>query len=371
MKSAESFYLPSLDHLRALAAFLVFYWHVFPSKYGQPGFVPSSFFTGFIEEGYSGVSLFICITGFIFTVLTQGKVIQYKQFLLNRFIRIFPLVFILTLYTAYALDTPRDQLFLFLNLLGGGTVYATWTLVIEFQFYIVYPFFKNAFGRMKTKKIVVIVVLLFILLYFFRLVYYVEQDSFYRISYGTMFGRAEQFIFGIMGGLLFIKLSEIRTRLLTGFLYAVWLTIVLSIMGFYKWLNGVGGVVSENTTDMWLFIPTIEGLLWSGFIVTYCLLSNNWNNFLSRALQYLGAISYSTYILHFLTLRLASRFDGDWIINGPLNGTIFENKLIAMLLLYYPFTVFVSACSYETFEKSFLSLRKSYLFREGKKGTRQ
>lgn len=96
-------------------------------------YVAGDWFTSLIEEGWVGVSLFMAITGFMFTVLTHGREIHYGQFLLNRFLRIFPLLFLVTLYSATYNKSASHSMMLLFNLLGGGVVFGTWTLVVEAQ----------------------------------------------------------------------------------------------------------------------------------------------------------------------------------------------------------------------------------------------
>ena len=89
-------------------------------------YVPTNLILSLFEEGYVGVSLFMCITGFIFTVLTHDKDIQFLPFLRNRFLRLFPLIFLITLFGVSTLGASQDSMFTFFNLLGGGVIFGTW-----------------------------------------------------------------------------------------------------------------------------------------------------------------------------------------------------------------------------------------------------
>lgn len=52
-----------------------------------------------IKEGYGGVSLFMVLSGFILTTICFGKEIDYRSFVFNRFLRIYPL-YILFVFAA-------------------------------------------------------------------------------------------------------------------------------------------------------------------------------------------------------------------------------------------------------------------------------
>ncbi len=78
MKPTSGGYIVGLDHLRALAAFMVLYWHTI--RYWEPWtYVPTYWVASVFEEGWLGVSLFIVITGFVFTTLAHGKSIDYTS----------------------------------------------------------------------------------------------------------------------------------------------------------------------------------------------------------------------------------------------------------------------------------------------------
>ena len=73
MRSSAGLYFDKLDHVRAVAAFLVFSWHFVhlsgvPYDYA-PLFPPASIF----EEGYTGVSLFMTLSGYLFAKLTYAS----------------------------------------------------------------------------------------------------------------------------------------------------------------------------------------------------------------------------------------------------------------------------------------------------------
>src|SRR5215218_7961165 len=101
MKSANSSYIPTVDHIRAFAATLVLFQHSHAFIGGRLAFGPGGSLDevravtpldAIVIEGHTGVSLFMVLSGFIFTHIAYGRKVRYAPFLLNRFLRIYPLV---------------------------------------------------------------------------------------------------------------------------------------------------------------------------------------------------------------------------------------------------------------------------------------
>ena len=88
--------LHGLDHLRALAIILVFFFHYYIVSGGQPEWLPNV-----ASFGWTGVDLFFVLSGFLissqlFAQIKQGQLISFKEFFLKRFFRIVP-AFLVTL----------------------------------------------------------------------------------------------------------------------------------------------------------------------------------------------------------------------------------------------------------------------------------
>lgn len=364
MQSSSKVHLWSLDHLRALAAFLVFFWHAVHQRGIDVDYRPSSLIASFFEEGHSGVALFICISGFVFTVLTHGQDIRYFAFLKNRFIRLFPLVFLFSLFAVSAEGVDKGTLFLFANLLGGGVVYGTWTLAIEFQFYIAFPFIRKIFWRNSRLAAAFSFVAIVSLFLFFRAAFYLQTGNAQEIAYWTMFGRADQFLFGMLAGVVFVKVRENPPRWLRWVVWPLLIAAALLTAGYYDWFNETGGYYNRggypSPSALWIYMPTIEGVLWSSVIALYCVAASGWNHAVSRMLSYLGTISYSMYMIHYLTLpaitALLKDFEPLQLLGGP-----FVNQSLIVIVIYYPVTLLLSAICYETIERPFLAARSPYL----------
>jgi len=354
-----------LDHLRALAAFMVFFWHGIHRDLVPLRAVPSDPILGIIEEGWVGVSLFFCITGFIFTVLTHGKEIQYFNFLKNRVRGLLPLLFLVMLWSAATNGQfSKASLGLFFNLLGGGVVFGTWSLVLEFHFYLAYPFIRHGIIRSTFAQTLAACGALLLLFFLFRAGHYVSGGkAMQQISYWTLFGHVDEFLGGIVGAIVFLRYGQDYRQSVRIASAVVLLISTVAVVSLVWWLNAQGGF--QGTSSMkttWLYWPTMMGFLWGAIITSYCLFVRGMRGPITRAAAYLGDVSYSTYMLHFITVPACQFFYMSYIDIRFFTDPLYNYS--AMLLLFtYPVTIFVSALSFELIEKPFLARRVSYLVR--------
>jgi peptidoglycan/LPS O-acetylase OafA/YrhL len=144
-----------LDGLRALAILPVIFHHCCPSD--------TPFFTGFGEIGWVGVDLFFVLSGFLITGIllrTRGGHHYYRNFIIRRTLRIFPLYYLcLGLFTiaihqnALAWEALKawggpGWFFVYLGNLRLAWVnqyppvfsfVPLWSLQVEEQFYLLFP----------------------------------------------------------------------------------------------------------------------------------------------------------------------------------------------------------------------------------------
>ena len=89
MKGIQAPYLERLDHLRFYAAALVVLFHFFHSY--APDLRANNPLMSLIDEGHTGIGLFMVISGFVFTWIAREREVSYAPFLFSRFVRIYPL----------------------------------------------------------------------------------------------------------------------------------------------------------------------------------------------------------------------------------------------------------------------------------------
>ncbi|MEQ8955744.1 MAG: acyltransferase family protein, partial [Gammaproteobacteria bacterium] len=159
MKSINFGYIPALDHLRGFAALLVLFFHgvhfiSHKIAYGTP-YDPANWptaqnpFSSLAIEGHTAVSLFFVLSGFVFTVGSFEKKLNFVGFYRNRFLRTYPLflffLFLGIAFTpgAFSASGLLQSIFFLANsetaINGGAFTFVFWSIAVEWHFYLVFP----------------------------------------------------------------------------------------------------------------------------------------------------------------------------------------------------------------------------------------
>ena len=187
MKSLNTAYLSRIDHLRFFAALLVIAVHIKGKlSPATEGFGLSSAFLSienfaknWIFSGSIGVSLFLVLTGFLFCLISDlgEKKIKYSGFIYNRILRIFPMMVLLVSVVITAsrqTSTPMDIFRILTLQLNTGHSYTgwghevypsgpIWTISVEFQFYLLFPFLALFLARYGAKYLLGLVFLMILI----------------------------------------------------------------------------------------------------------------------------------------------------------------------------------------------------------------
>jgi peptidoglycan/LPS O-acetylase OafA/YrhL len=160
----------SLDGLRGLAVLLVLAHHSAQTA-GRPDHPLNLFLNGILLAGWTGVDLFFVLSGFLITGIlydARGRANYFRTFFMRRFLRIFPLYYVSLLILVVllpallppdpALQHMQQELPWYWAFLANVRIaYAGWsessyilhfwTLAVEEQFYIVWPFLVFSLSR--------------------------------------------------------------------------------------------------------------------------------------------------------------------------------------------------------------------------------
>jgi len=336
-------HIPALDGIRAIAVFLVIFYHF--------GFAWA--------PGGLGVTMFFVLSGFLITWLLlkenekHGDV-SLKGFYLRRILRIFPafyvywtgLVFLLLLKGKDVLWPHAISSFFYVSnyynaIMGdpNNGFSHTWSLAIEEQFYLLWP---PAFVllRKDLKKMTRFLVILIGAVWLHRLVLYfifhVDQAYFYA-SFDTRMD-------ALMVGCLF------ATLLKRGALYSFWRALcsnffmVLLVAAALLCSMRFGHLLLPRYRDVVAF--AIDTILIALLMVQLISFSNHfcarWIE--SPLMRFLGRISYSLYLYQQITLDLAHK--------------VFANQsVVTQLLAAVAVTVTAASFSYYVIERPFLKLK--------------
>jgi peptidoglycan/LPS O-acetylase OafA/YrhL len=352
LRSSSGAYFVNLDHLRALAALLVFQWHFIhaPYPYGAPGvafeYAPSIFPFAIVDEGHAGVSLFMCLSGYLFVKLLDGKKFDYWRFLWNRFIRLAPLLAVVIIIvglqapdlTAYAIQIVRGAV-------GPTLPNGGWSITVEAHFYVVLPLILWLL-RVRLSYVALIVVVAILLrtgIYFYR-------GQVQSLAYWTLIGRIDQFVLGILA----YKFGQhLRRRHIT------MLTLFVLFATFYWWFDARGGFYRfpsyPSPSPVWIVMPAIEGVFFAALIAYYDQSFRFKETRASWLVAQVGICSYSIYLTHFFYVFWMGEAYASFV------GTHNFYVMFAGGLLCFCVAALISSASYYAIEFQFLKFRTKYV----------
>jgi len=352
MRSTEDLYFSRLDHVRALAAYLVFCWHflhltpTFPVPYASAPVFPFAL----LDEGHTGVALFMTLSGYLFAKLVGDRGIDFPAFLWSRAVRLGPLLCISIaawVIIAWLAGTPIP-----LSDITGGFILptwpkGTWSVSIELQFYLLLPLLLLLFRRQGPFALLAVVAAALLMRFDWWRTYGEAQ----HVAYWTIIGRIDQFVFGMVFALT--PLSPSVRRIVAGVSCAALLVLWHEFDRGGGYYNHTG---APSTSPLWIAIPTVEAITYASFIAWYDKAEFKMPAWLDGALAKIGEWSFSIYLLHFFP-AVALR-DIFWTTDG--SGNSFYVALIGANVAFICFLP-VAACSYKYFEKRFLAYRRPYL----------
>ena len=361
MRPEHKPYLPRVDHLRFVAAMIVLLFHTF-HHWVPLDIHPRNPLLTLIDEGLTGVGLFMVISGFIFGVLTLGNDVRYGQYIRNRVLRIYPLLVFAVFLGAARSGQQIPPLTVLLNHLipissfgfeGPPLVNFSqlWSVAVEFQIYLLFPFFLRFANHYGDRYLLAFMGLLLVV----RLLVWASTETVQMLAYGSIFGRADQFLIGLIAGRLYRRRGDLLGN-------PAWLVLacaveLVTIWGFDR-LGGMYGNGYPSRSPIWIAWPTVEALSWSFVLLAY--VSSRWSfgAAFERAAAWLGAISYSIFVMHLLVFWAWQPRIGAQLV---LHADPWLNALLKGGLIVLPSTIAVAAATYYLIERPFFRYQRSYL----------
>jgi peptidoglycan/LPS O-acetylase OafA/YrhL len=360
VQSKSISYIPALDHLRFLAASLVVLFHT--AMAARNSSRPADLFPiPFIDQGHTGVALFMVISGFIMTTMFAGRELEPLKFYLNRFLRIYPLMILVVTVGYFSTPDPRptsvgvDYL---MSLLPISNLYRLnygafgghlWTIAVELQFYLLLPLllkFRERYGSGRFYACVLG------LAFALRVAQYVVNGTTHAFTYFTLFGSIDLFIGGMIAAELYLGMQKRKLR------FSLWWSAVaLMIIGaVIAWMFSVPSffqidfhnvaVDHVSRSNKWIFWPLLQAMMWGSFLLLYL---RSWEEIPGSAIiASYGKWSYSTYVWHILIIEILK------------NKFLWMSAYVFGVFVVLPVTLIVSFASYNLIEVPFLSLRSVY-----------
>ena len=336
--------IPQLDAVRGLAILLVIV-HNASEKY------PSLHLQQLFGHGWMGVDLFFVLSGFLITgILVDTKQSEgyFKHFYARRCLRIWPLYYSLIFFmfvvvpfmrpsqahTVFEQSSPWWAYPLFLQnflippTMGAGPLSVTWSLAIEEQFYLVWPWVVRYCSSAQLGRIAVAVICFSPLLRF-----YLSHHHVYL--YSNVFCRLD----GLMAGALLAFAVRSENFLPSKFIKRAWISLFLAPLLV---------VVTETIDAGWL-VFSLSAVASTSFVYLSLFSTHRWLHAAMRNkfIVYTGTISYGLYLLHKIPIDMVHTFG--------LDRHPFLMLPIAVVAAYA-----IAALSWNLLERPFLRLKRFF-----------
>lgn len=364
MESRNIAYVPALDHIRAYAALLALFYHglqlfwhqaVYGTLFDASHWLSTDNpLLAFFVEGHTAVSLFMVLSGFIFTFGARGRDVIYGRFVLNRLLRTYPLFIVLVVLGISAMperfswQALLSTVFGFANMAGHLDLRPIsgmfWAVAVEWHFYLLFPFLLLFLNTRGARYLVGLIAMMITL----RVIGYLLTGEIRHLSYFTIIGRMDQFLFGMLAGAWCARHGTERIPL-----WLFPLTAAAALALVYLFHLGGGWPQERPLRIVW---TTIEGALWAVFLVAYIGFARLIPAWVSRPIASVGIVSYSMYLMHFVVIYIMT--EKGWYLDLP-TGPV-ADALLTTLLVVAPVTLALSALSYRVIEQPFLALRTRY-----------
>ena len=350
MRSTSGAHFIALDHVRALAAFMVFAWHFTHGPNGYPvpfDYVPALFPFALLDEGHTGVALFMTLSGYLFAKLLDGKSIDYAAFLWNRVLRLLPLLAVVILIDGIGRVVAGVDVYSYVYFIAKGIIFPTlphggFSITAEFHYYLILPLFLWMLRKSKLLPVSIIIAAITL-----RWVIYRQHGEVQSLAYWTIVGRIDQFALGM---LVYQVRSYVAHR------HVLAMAVLTAFAALYWQFDLRGGFYQTPFSPLWIVLPTIEGTAYAVGIAWYDNSFEHSTGGVSRFIGRIGEFSYSIYLLHYFIVFDAARFVHERIMD-------ISNFYVACLWAGGVFLLMMPAgyLSFRFIEAPFLRLRRRYV----------
>lgn len=361
-------YIEQLTWLRGIAAFFVIVSHTFRAtevKYSETD-EPSSFFLlSLFDLGHFGVVLFFVLSGCTLYISNSHKFEDryIHKFYINRIFRIWPaFVVSIIIYacfspifsslylqphghwiekqflSSYSIYDIFYYLTLTFNISGPDGLFnsAYWSLPVEFQYYVIFPFIVSSIRFVGLLGPVLIGLALFLIPMLGLIT--LDKDAVFTLGYS--------FCGGVLIGHFYLN-SSFRINKIFGLIsLATLFTLVSSISNSYVTLPDIPIISGKWYWYIGIGIASV-------FIVLFTKV--NIHNKVESFLKHYGTISYSTYLYHNLFIAIAILF----IIKFDIYDS---NIRLFLTLIFTLITSYIAAFfSYKYIEKPSIAIGRKIL----------
>lgn len=309
--------IPGLDGLRGLAVLAVIGFHASVPRWGG---------------GFIGVEVFFVLSGFLITSLIvrewqTDSTVNLKNFYFRRFLRLMPALLVIlstfviggsiALAAGAATGSPYTEinqlwieaLLVFFGMANWARALGfypillmghTWSLAIEWQFYLAWPTFLLILLKVtKSPRVIITIILAAALAFWLLRILALQHGASYPRLYNGLDTRLGSLLLGCAIGIAFgFKVVPQWAQSITN----------REVVGCFLGLAGFGVFAEWKTPFMYYAGFPIVSIL-SATIVLYLLVHDSKKSFMIRVLEGrwlrgLGVISYGVYLWHYPILRI-------------------------------------------------------------------
>jgi peptidoglycan/LPS O-acetylase OafA/YrhL len=355
----EHTYIRSLDGLRAYAALSVLAFHA------------ASIWL--FSLGWVGVHVFFILSGFLITWIllnTKEATNFYSSFYLRRTLRIFPIyyfVLLLVLVIAvYCNNAIADFWYFFFYLqnfklaaneftVNFPSYYHTWSLAIEEQFYLFFPFVVRNLGRQSLKYFLITMIFCSMAVRF-TLVYFYSGSA---LVWANTISNIDFLLSGALLAYFYRVTESQRIRQSLVFILSGTVILYLGFAFLTSFANAFTGISLTQANGQFFLMVLIPAIL----LLIHALLNHNSRFFRlafeNNVIVYLGKISYGLYLFHFPVFYLVESL-------LPRNQFVFRTELqrtLTIMPLKFALTIALASLSWRYFEKRILEQKRRFAYR--------
>ena len=363
-------HIKGLDTLRAFAVIFVVVEHWGPNfNETQPVLFLLKHYL--VPDGQSGVDLFFVLSGFLITAILlhakasndgNNKLFIIKNFMIRRALRIFPIYYLmLTLLLLINYIGVRDNFWhyftytsniLFFRNNAWGAIPHTWSLAVEEQFYLFWPFIILFINDKYLKFVFAAAILTGIVSG------YITTDVLHKGNYPILVYNCLG-CFGLGGFYAYARMNEQTCR---RFEKALLPLFFICAGTYFHWKY-----ISDNFWAHTTFLfRMIDGVISLQFIIWVINNRSEWvrkNILENRALNYIGKISYGIYLYHYILQPVYDGFIGRLMQRHPNLPSTISNYYFAYCVKLCLLLLICSA-SYAFIEQPILNVKNKFLYKK-------
>ena len=348
-----------LDIIRGISILLVFVFHFSQlyidsenaRMYDQSFYIPQKIIKLFIisplgQGGTLGVFLFFILSGFLIHLKYDYKfTLSWSDFYYKRFWRIVPIYWaVLLLFFFFYITVSEQKIydlfihFFFLHNLDSNTFYSIdpsfWSLAVEVQFYLLFPVLVMLYRKFGIIKISFFFLLISILIQFIPALDKISILSTFKFLYVWLFG-----------GLIAIYKDKIKIFFVSTIQLVILSSLIILYAVYVLFFSNVFNVSIYYVFSFCLSLAIFLNIFFTDHKVLNAVLLNKF----SKIFVFLGACSYSLYLIHQPLLGVIHKHSFGLFKNVGLSYFI-DFFLITFIIIV------LSYAFYRIFEKGFINL---------------